>query len=185
MAHVGERYRLRRAGRPFTSASTTATSVESTGLGLYHSKQLASILGGRVGYRPNADGGATFVAEVPMALVSANKTEEVIAKNKLDLGLFEIAGAAPEHRARDDRDLHGVLRAGSENALAHAPVVAVAAAVAASEAAAVASSDAAATLPSSSTSSAVTMAASVEASLVGDPTTYAGLGGNDCRFGSG
>jgi len=86
--------------KPFSSASTTVTSVESTGLGLYHSKQLASILGGRVGYRPNAAGGATFVVEVPITFVSAAKTQEVLAKNRLELeGLVETA-ASPEDRAR-------------------------------------------------------------------------------------
>jgi len=51
---------------PFSSACTAKSSVESTGLGLYHSKQLARLLEGELSHAPNRPRGAVFTAHVPL-----------------------------------------------------------------------------------------------------------------------
>eukprot|EP00965_Chrysotila_dentata_P212189 6186877-Pleurochrysis_carterae.AAC.2 len=112
--------------QPFSSASTTATSVESTGLGLYHSKQLAEILGGSVGYRPNAGGGATFYVEVPMKLVTAARAKKLLAKNRSELAGFEDVATEPHHAGGESWHARSVPCAATENGVSGAPVPAAA-----------------------------------------------------------
>jgi len=114
--------------QPFSSASTTASSVESTGLGLYHSKQLAGILGGKVGYRPNASGGSTFYVEVPIALVATAEAKSVLVKNRLECARLGVAEAAPEHGTRRGEHRKGASRTRRESVVTDAVVLVPAAA---------------------------------------------------------
>jgi len=53
--------------QPFASGCR-GSPMPTTGLGLYHSKQLADALGASIGYEPNCPRGAKFFIEAPIAM---------------------------------------------------------------------------------------------------------------------
>ena len=49
---------------PFERLGAEATDIEGTGIGLVITKQLVEMMGGKIGYEINADGGSTFWVDV-------------------------------------------------------------------------------------------------------------------------
>jgi signal transduction histidine kinase len=52
--------------KPFERLGRESGEIESTGIGLAISRQLIELLGGKIGYQKNEEGGSIFWIDIPM-----------------------------------------------------------------------------------------------------------------------
>eukprot|EP00965_Chrysotila_dentata_P262704 6214649-Pleurochrysis_carterae.AAC.1 len=78
----------------FKQFSSFGSDVESLGLGLFHTRQLMSLLGGTVSYAPNIPNGAVFAIEIPVSVPAQDTMEAAAAASVATSAEIPAAAAA-------------------------------------------------------------------------------------------